>query len=128
MRRRQGRAARRFRHPPRKGQWRTQGRDDVVHAKWYDEPEQRRRRCASLYAHHGHRRAGTDVAAHGRSGAEGAGRRRSEEHTSELQSLMRSSYAVFWLNKKRNKIKGTTLHNQCNTKIIYKIISIETFT
>src|SRR3546814_4462621 len=27
-------------------------------------------------------------------------RRRSEEHTSELQSLMRSSYAVFCLNKK----------------------------
>src|SRR3546814_9241190 len=26
---------------------------------------------------------------------------RSEEHTSELQSLMRSSYAVFCLNKKR---------------------------
>src|SRR3546814_9090810 len=25
---------------------------------------------------------------------------RSEEHTSELQSLMRSSYAVFWLKKK----------------------------
>src|SRR3546814_4123607 len=28
---------------------------------------------------------------------------RSEEHTSELQSLMRISYAVFCLNKKRNK-------------------------
>src|SRR3546814_4094362 len=28
------------------------------------------------------------------------GDRRSEEHTSELQSLMRSSYAVFCLNKK----------------------------
>src|SRR3546814_3752917 len=28
-------------------------------------------------------------------------RARSEEHTSELQSLMRSSYAVFGLNKKR---------------------------
>src|SRR3546814_3624520 len=28
-------------------------------------------------------------------------RRRSEEHTSELQSLMRSSYAVFCLKKKR---------------------------
>src|SRR3546814_10825680 len=28
---------------------------------------------------------------------------RSEEHTSELQSLMRSSYAVFCLNKKTNK-------------------------
>src|SRR3546814_8806257 len=27
--------------------------------------------------------------------------RRSEEHTSELQSLMRNSYAVFCLNKKR---------------------------
>src|SRR3546814_10491000 len=32
-----------------------------------------------------------------------AGRKhRSEEHTSELQSLMRSSYAVFCLNKKNN--------------------------
>src|SRR3546814_5091265 len=27
---------------------------------------------------------------------------RSEEHTSELQSLMRNSYAVFCLNKKKN--------------------------
>src|SRR3546814_9833700 len=30
---------------------------------------------------------------------------RSEEHTSELQSLMRISYAVFCLKKTRNKIK-----------------------
>src|SRR3546814_10264831 len=30
---------------------------------------------------------------------------RSEEHTSELQSLMRSSYAVFCLKKKNNAIK-----------------------
>src|SRR3546814_7447269 len=30
--------------------------------------------------------------------------RRSEEHTSELQSLMRNSYAVFCLKKKKNKI------------------------
>src|SRR3546814_7813020 len=30
-------------------------------------------------------------------------RKRSEEHTSELQSLMRISYAVFCLNKKNNK-------------------------
>src|SRR3546814_2707848 len=29
---------------------------------------------------------------------------RSEEHTSELQSLMRISYAVFCLKKKKNKI------------------------
>src|SRR3546814_6858288 len=31
------------------------------------------------------------------------GDNRSEEHTSELQSLMRSSYAVFCLKKKKNK-------------------------
>src|SRR3546814_8877204 len=31
------------------------------------------------------------------------GRPRSEEHTSELQSLMRISYAVFCLKKKKNK-------------------------
>src|SRR3546814_6179663 len=31
----------------------------------------------------------------------GIGRRRSEEHTSELQSLMRISYAVFCLKKKK---------------------------
>src|SRR3546814_7353971 len=30
-------------------------------------------------------------------------RKRSEEHTSELQSLMRSSYAVFCLKKKKTK-------------------------
>src|SRR3546814_5685312 len=33
---------------------------------------------------------------------------RSEEHTSELQSLMRISYAVFCLNKKRKKSKKPT--------------------
>src|SRR3546814_3026507 len=38
----------------------------------------------------------------GRAGPDGGGRR-SEEHTSELQSLMRISYAVFCLKKKNNK-------------------------
>src|SRR3546814_6627252 len=33
---------------------------------------------------------------------------RSEEHTSELQSLMRISYAVFCLKKKKNKRKRRT--------------------
>src|SRR3546814_5715196 len=37
------------------------------------------------------------------------GSARSEEHTSELQSLMRLSYAVFCLKKKSNQ---TTQHNQ----------------
>src|SRR3546814_5581348 len=35
---------------------------------------------------------------------EGAEQQRSEEHTSELQSLMRISYAVFCLKKKKNNI------------------------
>src|SRR3546814_5508256 len=33
---------------------------------------------------------------------------RSEEHTSELQSLMRTSYAVFCLKKKKSKTPDTT--------------------
>src|SRR3546814_7493397 len=38
--------------------------------------------------------------------------RRSEEHTSELQSLMRISYAVFCLKKKKNKANQYT--HQCD--------------
>src|SRR3546814_4443112 len=38
--------------------------------------------------------------------------RRSEEHTSELQSLMRISYAVFCLKKKNNdEIHKTSIHH-----------------
>src|SRR3546814_10725989 len=37
---------------------------------------------------------------------------RSEEHTSELQSLMRISYAVFCL-KKKKKNKGTSRAERC---------------
>src|SRR3546814_13555255 len=45
-----------------------------------------------------------DVGRHGGDeGGEGDGGRRSEEHTSELQSLMRISYAVFCLKKKKKK-------------------------
>src|SRR3546814_10114379 len=40
-----------------------------------------------------------------------AGRMRSEEHTSELQSLMRNSYAVFCLKKKKTK-KNTSKVNK----------------
>src|SRR3546814_3409200 len=51
--------------------------------------------------------------------AEGAGKigvpdritvHRSEEHTSELQSLMRTSYAVFCLKKKKKKTKEVDKH------------------
>src|SRR3546814_10385976 len=37
---------------------------------------------------------------------------RSEEHTSELQSLMRNSYAVFCLKKKKSK---TSVHDSITT-------------
>src|SRR3546814_9133486 len=42
---------------------------------------------------------------------------RSEEHTSELQSLMRISYAVFCLKKKKNKKTTNEKHNNfiCET-------------
>src|SRR3546814_5831041 len=39
---------------------------------------------------------------------------RSEEHTSELQSLMRISYAVFCLKKKTHNNKHTHTHNNIN--------------
>src|SRR3546814_5175698 len=42
---------------------------------------------------------------HRRPAGSGGGVDRSEEHTSELQSLMRISYAVFCLKKKRNTKK-----------------------
>src|SRR3546814_1145374 len=55
---------------------------------------------------------------------------RSEEHTSELQSLMRNSYAVFCLKKKNNntetskQIINTTQHKVNNkiSKQLYKLI------
>src|SRR3546814_8238085 len=40
------------------------------------------------------------------------GKARSEEHTSELQSLMRISYAVFCLNKKTNNTHKKTKQTQ----------------
>src|SRR3546814_6629700 len=48
----------------------------------------------------GEGRAARDLLTNRRTVAEGA---RSEEHTSELQSLMRISYAVFCLKKKKQK-------------------------
>src|SRR3546814_5690805 len=47
---------------------------------------------------------------------------RSEEHTSELQSLMRISYAVFCLKKKKTTLQPyTTTHRSCDTHHIYFI-------
>src|SRR3546814_8583202 len=41
--------------------------------------------------------------------------RRSEEHTSELQSLMRISYAVFCLKKKNKTLHNKTPHKRSHT-------------
>src|SRR3546814_1306260 len=41
---------------------------------------------------------------------------RSEEHTSELQSLMRISYAVFCLKKKNKNYKNHTRHDILHTR------------
>src|SRR3546814_7756480 len=50
------------------------------------------------------------------------GSKRSEEHTSELQSLMRISYAVFCLKKKKKK---TTTNKQESTSKIQATASME---
>src|SRR3546814_4511852 len=52
---------------------------------------------------------------------------RSEEHTSEVQSLMRTSYAVFCLKKKKIlKAKTrTTNHKTRNTYIVNNILQIK---
>src|SRR3546814_7000235 len=42
---------------------------------------------------------------------------RSEEHTSELQSLMRISYAVFCLKKKKQHNRYTTNNYNCTNRI-----------
>src|SRR3546814_10894083 len=86
------------------------------------------RRRAAIYARRlGRTRARTDgqrdardsaaVATQLGRGASFAARRRrpparSEEHTSELQSLMRISYSVFRLEKKKTKLPITNKNNQ----------------
>src|SRR3546814_10336144 len=46
---------------------------------------------------------------------------RSEEHTSELQSLMRISYAVFCLKKKKNIKQPTTMQAETNHTHTHKL-------
>src|SRR3546814_4370685 len=59
----------------------------------------------------GRRRCGRTIAALLQATARDGRQQRSEEHTSELQSLMRISYAVFCLKKKNKK------HSRYNNKI-----------
>src|SRR3546814_3632328 len=80
-------------------------------------PDARRRQPALSADRHRHRHhavpgnaaaAGKADGAARRGGGAAAGRARSEEHTSELQSLMRTSYAVFCLKKKKTTQKQTS--------------------
>src|SRR3546814_9620403 len=85
------------------------GADETHRPVW---PDDRRRLAARLRRR---RRSG-------RSGAvlRTAFRNRSEEQTSELQSLMRISYAVFCLKKKKNTINNTKMRQRPpNTIQIY---------
>src|SRR3546814_9619863 len=66
------------------------------HASCLRPARHRERLARGLWHHQGGRHAGRPH------------RRRSEEHTSELQSLMRISYAVFCLKKKKKSRKNTT--------------------
>src|SRR3546814_7421296 len=50
---------------------------------------------------------------------------RSEEHTSELQSLMRISYAVFCLKKKKNKTKKTKIQHRSADQWQTKLVSMQ---
>src|SRR3546814_1994012 len=73
------------------------------------EPGDERHRCAARIAHRAADRCQPGMADRNRAQAGAPGTRdrdagwRSEEHTSELQSLMRISYAVFCFKKKTKK-------------------------
>src|SRR3546814_1620509 len=58
---------------------------------------------------------------------DGQRRERSEEHTSELQSLMRISYAVFCLKKKKTDNISTTKLLITNTNLIHYTEQITTY-
>src|SRR3546814_9970328 len=74
------------------------GRDRGERARRRDAHRRHRLRHQIFAQHRTDRRLAVTVA-----------RERSEEHTSELQSLMRNSYAVFCLKKKH--IPNSTLNN-----------------
>src|SRR3546814_8232019 len=97
-----------------------------------DPTKHRRAALCRVVGRHQHQRAGTVVDPAGVAGSDGSvllegraqgGHRfdrragatieamRSEEHTSELQSLMRTSYAVFCLKKKTSS--GTSSFHPC---------------
>src|SRR3546814_10522827 len=97
------------RHPPAPLAQRTH---DIVASRRRRDVRQRRVGAVSEEARHIVGVEFGEPCEEGRVGCEPVKRRlaagsigRSEEHTSELQSLMRRSYAVFCLKKKKKKIR-----------------------
>src|SRR3546814_5274951 len=80
---------------------------DAVHPLLQDRPGRRRRLGMAV----------------GRDHAAGRRLARSEEHTSELQSLMRISYAVFCLKKKKMNLFTLDIHVQ---KVTHYILILKT--
>src|SRR3546814_9014862 len=83
----------------------SEGRYSHGHSSWRRYHSGRKATAGACRLQH-RRRAQRNL----RAGGSG----RSEEHTSELQSLMRISYAVFCLKKKKKKIKKRN-HRKQNT-------------
>src|SRR3546814_10797920 len=88
------------------GQCGYAGRTGTADTEYCGARERRPGRAGALYA---------DIDHHTVQGVVGQGHQyspqRSEEHTSELQSLMRISYAVFCLKKKNNTKSNTNTLN-----------------
>src|SRR3546814_4953189 len=90
------------------GQHQAAGRPDRISGRQEDHPAGRRAAGESGCRHRPSELRDERVLHQPGAGADGTlGQRRSEEHTSELQSLMRISYAVFFLKKKKNNIYTT---------------------
>src|SRR3546814_3757936 len=88
--------------------------DDLLDAPRIEEGGAERH---DLWAQHEESAVGGDVAQPLES-PQAAPRGRSEEHTSELQSLMRISYAVFCLKKKKNINRRTKQHIRYSINMI----------
>src|SRR3546814_7465874 len=101
-------------------------RSDAVHLRAHASAVVIARRCARAVVVDGVEGDGGGVEGAGEHAAHPVGKptehphqgqERSEEHTSELQSLMRNSYAVFCLKKKKNNNAYNSNNSMHNTYV-----------
>src|SRR3546814_3756298 len=96
----------------------------ALRARSRADAEPRRFHRAALCGSYGPKGVSAFVVAVRSSAAPRAGAAaRSEEHTSELQSLMRISYAVFCLKKKKQKQDGNNVKYNTNNALTLNRIS-----